>query len=275
MIGPIEWNVDPEIIKLFGIFPLKYYGLLFLTGIILSYTLVKYMYQTEKVPVKDLEKLSTYLFVGIFAGMRLGHCLFYDFEYFSQHPLEIFLPFQIVDGTWHFTGFTGLASHGGSIGAIIAVFLYVYKYKAPLFWILDRIAMVAPVTGAFIRFGNFMNSEIYGKPTDGDYGVIFVRDDLIARHPTQLYEAFSYLIIFGIVWYLYQKTNLKNRKGVLFGLVIALVFIMRFIIEFYKENQVAFEDAMALNMGQWLSIPFILCGLALLAFGLRKNKVTA
>ncbi len=275
MIGPIEWNVDPEIIKLFGIFPLKYYGLLFLTGIILSYTLVKYMYQTEKVPVKDLEKLSTYLFVGIFAGMRLGHCLFYDFEYFSQHPLEIFLPFQIVDGTWYFTGFTGLASHGGSIGAIIAVFLYVYKYKAPLFWILDRIAMVAPVTGAFIRFGNFMNSEIYGKPTDGDYGVIFVRDDLIARHPTQLYEAFSYLIIFGIVWYLYQKTNLKNRKGVLFGLVIALVFIMRFIIEFYKENQVAFEDAMALNMGQWLSIPFILCGLVLLAFGLRKNKVTA
>ena len=275
MIGPIEWNVDPEIIKLFGIFPLKYYGLLFLTGIILSYTLVKYMYQTEKVPVKDLEKLSTYLFVGIFAGMRLGHCLFYDFEYFSQHPLEIFLPFQIVDGTWHFTGFTGLASHGGSIGAIIAVFLYVYKYKAPLFWILDRIAMVAPVTGAFIRFGNFMNSEIYGKPTDGDYGVIFMRDDLIARHPTQLYEAFSYLIIFGIVWYLYQKTNLKNRKGVLFGLVIALVFIMRFIIEFYKENQVAFEDAMALNMGQWLSIPFILCGLVLLAFGLRKNKVTA
>ncbi|SHJ32269.1 prolipoprotein diacylglyceryl transferase [Aquimarina spongiae] len=275
MIGPIEWNVDPEIIKLFGIFPLKYYGLLFLTGIILSYTLVKYMYQTEKVPVKDLEKLSTYLFVGIFAGMRLGHCLFYDFEYFSQHPLEIFLPFQIVDGTWHFTGFTGLASHGGSIGAIIAVFLYVYKYKAPLFWILDRIAMVAPVTGAFIRFGNFMNSEIYGKPTDGNYGVIFVRDDLIARHPTQLYEAFSYLIIFGIVWYLYQKTNLKNRKGVLFGLVIALVFIMRFIIEFYKENQVAFEDAMALNMGQWLSIPFILCGLVLLVFGLRKNKVTA
>ena len=275
MIGPIEWNVDPEIVKLFGIFPLKYYGLLFLTGIVLSYTLVKYMYQTEKVPVKDLDKLSTYLFVGIFAGMRLGHCLFYDFEYFSQHPLEIFLPFQIVDGTWYFTGFTGLASHGGSIGAIIAVFLYVYKYKAPLFWILDRIAMVAPVTGAFIRFGNFMNSEIYGKPTDGDYGVIFMRDDLIARHPTQLYEAFSYLIIFGIVWYLYQKTNLKNRKGVLFGLVIALVFIMRFIIEFYKENQVAFEDAMALNMGQWLSIPFILCGLVLLVFGLRKNKVTA
>ncbi|GAA4273449.1 prolipoprotein diacylglyceryl transferase [Aquimarina gracilis] len=273
-MGPLEWNVDPEIIKLFGIFPLKYYGLLFLSGIILSYNIVKHVFKSESVPLKDLEKLSTYLFVGIFVGMRLGHCLFYDFDYFSKHPLEMFLPFQIIDGKWSFTGFTGLASHGGSIGAILAVILFSVKNKTPLLWIFDRIAMVAPVTGAFIRLGNFMNSEIYGKPTDGSYGVVFMRDDLIPRHPTQLYEAFSYLLIFALVWYLYKKTNFKNYKGALFGIVLSIVFTARFIIEFFKENQVAFEDTMTLNMGQWLSIPFVLCGIAFLIYGIQKNKLT-
>ncbi|TPN87545.1 prolipoprotein diacylglyceryl transferase [Aquimarina algicola] len=272
-MGPIYWDLDPEIITLFGTFPLKYYGLFFVTGIILSYKLAQHIYKLEKVPVDDLDKLATFLFVGILVGMRLGHCLFYDFEYFSKHPLEIFLPFQITDGNWTFTGFAGLASHGGSIGAIIAIIWYARKYKTSIVWILDRIAIVTPITGAFIRLGNFMNSEIYGKPTNGDYGVVFVRDDMIPRHPTQIYEAFAYLVIFGLLWYLYKKTNITSKRGALFGLLLSILFTARFIIEFFKENQVAFEDSMSLNMGQWLSVPFVVAGIALLFLHKTNKKV--
>ncbi len=272
-MGPLEWNVDPEIIELFGTFPLKYYGILFVAGLLLGYEIVKRIYKSENIAIENLEKLSTYLFIGMLVGARLGHCLFYDFEYFSKHPLEIFLPFQIVEGNWTFTGFSGLASHGGSIGAILAIIIYAIRSKTSLLWVLDRVAIGAPVTGAFIRFGNFMNSEIYGKPTNGDYGVIFMRDDLIPRHPTQLYEAFSYLIIFGLLWYLYKKTDLKNNEGFIFGVLLIVLFAVRLVLEFFKENQVAFEDTMTLNMGQWLSIPFILSGIALLIYNKQKKQL--
>ncbi len=274
-MGAIEWNVDPEIITLFGTFPIKYYGLLFVTGLILSYKLAQYIYKSEGIPLENLDKLSTYLFIGILVGMRLGHCLFYDFEYFSAHPLEIFLPFKITNEGWHFTGFTGLASHGGSLGAILAILLYSRKYKTSLFGVLDRIAIVTPITAAFIRFGNFMNSEIYGKPTGGDFGVIFMQDDLIPRHPTQLYEAFSYLLILVLLWYLYKKTNAIEKKGRILGVLLSLLFAARFFIEFFKENQVSFEDQMTLNMGQILSIPFILIGIILLFLHKIYPKITA
>jgi prolipoprotein diacylglyceryl transferase len=270
---PTEWNIDPEIIKLFGIFPLKYYGLLFVLGIILAYRITKHIYSLENVASEKLEKLFTFLMIGIFAGMRLGHCLFYDFEYYSDHILEIFLPFTITNERWHFTGYTGLASHGGSLGAIIAIILYCRKYKTPVLWVLDRIAVATPILGACIRFGNFMNSEIYGKPTDGNYGVIFMRDDMIPRHPTQLYEAFSYLVIFGLLWYLYIKTNVAQKQGFLLGTLLAVLFMVRLIIEFFKENQVAFEEDMILNMGQLLSIPFILAGIFLLVFSKKVLKI--
>ncbi len=269
----LEWNVDPEITRLFGTFPIKYYGILFVIGLLLGYEIVKRIYKSENVPVENLEKLSTYLFIGILLGARLGHCLFYDYEYFSKHPLEIFLPFRITNGNWSFTGFSGLASHGGSIGAILAIIIYRWKNRISLLWILDRVAIGAPVTGAFIRFGNFMNSEIYGKPTKGDYGVIFMQDDLIPRHPTQLYEAFAYLIIFGLLWYLYKKTNLKSKEGFLFGTLLIVLFTVRLLLEFFKENQVAFEDNMLFNMGQWLSIPFIIGGIVLLILSKQKNEV--
>lgn len=271
-MGPIEWNVDPEIITLFDTFPVKYYGILFVTGLLLGYDIVKRIYKSENIPVENLEKLSTYLFIGILVGARLGHCLFYDFAYFSKHPLEIFLPFQINDGNWHFTGFSGLASHGGSIGAILAILLYCVQNKTPILWILDRVAVGAPVTGAFIRLGNFMNSEIYGKPTNGNYGVIFMKDDLIPRHPTQLYEALAYLLIFGLLWYLFKKTALKNHQGFIFGALLTILFSVRLILEIFKENQVAFENNMALNMGQLLSIPFILTGILLIVISKRKTK---
>ncbi len=272
-MGVIEWNVDPEIVRLFGTFPLKYYGLLFVTGLVLGYLIVKRVYIFEKIPVENLEKLSTYLFIGILAGARIGHCLFYDFAYFSKHPLEIFLPFQITNGNWHFTGFAGLASHGGTIGVILAILLYYYKTRASLLKILDLVAIGTPITAAFIRFGNFMNSEIYGKPTGGDYGVIFMKDDMIPRHPTQLYEAFSYLIIFGLLWYVYKKTNLKKRRGFIFGLLLTTLFSARLFLEIFKENQVAFEEGMLLNMGQILSIPFIIIGIVLIIVSSIKNKI--
>lgn len=274
-MGVIEWNVDPEIVRLFGTFPLKYYGLLFVTGLVLGYLIVKRVYIFEKIPVENLEKLSTYLFIGILAGARIGHCLFYDFAYFSKHPLEIFLPFQITNGNWHFTGFSGLASHGGTIGVILAILLYYYKTRASLLKILDLVAIGTPITAAFIRFGNFMNSEIYGKPTGGDYGVIFMKDDMIPRHPTQLYEAFSYLIIFGLLWYVYKKTNLKKRRGFIFGLLLTTLFSARLFLEIFKENQVAFEEGMLLNMGQILSIPFIIIGIVLIIVSSIKNKIEA
>ncbi len=270
---PIYWNVDPEITTLFGVFPLKYYGLLFVIGLLLSYAVLKKIFITENISLKNLDTLANYIFAGTLVGARLGHCLFYDFEYFSQHPLEIFLPFKISSDGWNFTGFTGLASHGGAIGILIAISFFIKKTKLPFLWIMDKTAIVIPIGCAFIRFGNFMNSEIYGKPTNSNYGVVFMKDDLIARHPTQLYEAFSFLTIFAILWFINKKKIFFNQNGVVFGIFLILMFSARFIIEFSKENQVAFEDSLVLNMGQMLSIPFIVAGTILIILKIKKTEV--
>ncbi len=267
--GVIVWDVNPEMIHI-GALTVRYYGLLFGLGILLGYKLVSVVFKREGIPLQYLDHLLIYIFVGTLLGARLGHCLFYDFEYFSQHPLEILLPFTIESGKFTFTGFTGLASHGGAIGVLIAIYLFCRKSKMNMLWLLDRVAIGVPVAGAFIRFGNFMNSEIYGKPTNGQWGVVFVQDDLIARHPTQLYEAFSYLLISVILWFLYPRRD-KKVKGVLFGYFLILMFTARFIIEFYKENQELFENNMLLNLGQLLSIPFILVGFLLVFL---KSKST-
>jgi len=269
---PLYWNVDPEITTLFGVFPIKYYGLFFVTGLLLSYTILKKIFLSENIPLKNLDTLTNYVFIGTLVGARLGHCLFYDFTYFSQHPLEILLPFKISSEGWDFTGFAGLASHGGAIGILIAITLFVIKTKTPFLWIMDKVSIVIPIGCAFIRFGNFMNSEIYGKPTNSNYGVVFVKDDLITRHPTQLYEAFSFLAIFVILWYLNKKKIFFHQNGVVFGMFLILMFSARFIIEFSKENQVAFEDTMTLNMGQLLSIPFIIVGIILITLRILKKE---
>ncbi len=216
------------------------------------------------IPVENLDKLATYIFIGTLLGARLGHVLFYQPDYYLDHPLEIFLPIQEISGSYKFIGFQGLASHGGVLGVFISIIWYYIKYKTYLLWILDRVAIAGPVAGAFIRLGNFMNSEIYGKPTNGNWGVVFQRDDLIPRHPTQLYEALSYFIISAILIYTYKKSKNKKFKGILFGVFLILLFLARFIIEFFKENQVAFENQMTLNMGQRLSLPFIIAGILLI-----------
>lgn len=263
------WDIDPVLFWITDTFPLKYYGLLFVTGLMLGYFIVRNIYKKEHIPIEELDSLLSYIVLGTIIGARLGHCLFYQPEYFFSHPLEMFLPIQKIEGSYQFVGYQGLASHGGALGVFIAIMLYCRKYKVKLLRILDKVALGTPVTGAFIRFGNFMNSEIYGKPTNGNWGVIFVRDDMIPRHPTQLYEALAYLSIFGILYLLYPK--MKHRNGQIFGLFLILLFLSRFFIEFFKENQVAFENEMKLNMGQWLSIPFIFFGIVIIFF-LNKRK---
>ncbi len=266
--GIINWNLDPVIYWITETFPLKYYGLFFMTGILLAHYVAKRIYIKENIPVENLEKLFIYVVVGILLGARLGHCLFYDPSYYFANPLEILLPIKKIGDTYQFIGFQGLASHGGTIGVLIAIGIYCKKYKTNFLSVLDRIALVSPIVAAFIRFGNFMNSEIYGKPTNGDWGVIFQRDDLIPRHPTQLYEAFSYVLIFGILMLIYNKKKVKVN-GLILGVALILIFTARFIIEFFKENQVDFESGMIINMGQILSIPFIIIGLILI---LAKKK---
>ncbi|QCX37239.1 prolipoprotein diacylglyceryl transferase [Aureibaculum algae] len=260
----VTWNLDPVIYWITDSFPLKYYGLFFITGLLLANYVAKRIYIKENIPIKNLEKLFFYIIIGIVLGARLGHCFFYEPSYYFQNPIEILLPIQKIGGSYQFTGFQGLASHGGAIGALIAIGIYCKKYKTNFLWVLDRIAIATPIVAVFIRLGNFMNSEIYGKPTNGNWGVIFQRDDLIPRHPTQLYEAFSYLLIFGILLFTYKKMANKLSNGQIFGLLLVLVFSARFMIEFFKENQVGFEDTMTINMGQILSIPFIIVGLILI-----------
>ena len=264
------WNVDPEIFRI-GDFAIRYYGVLFALGMILSYQFMKRIFNREQVAIKYLDKLLIYIAVGTVAGARIGHCLFYDFAYYSQHPLEIILPIAEIDGSYHFVGFMGLASHGGAIGVLLSLALFCRRYKANLLQLLDRLVIAIPITGAFIRFGNFMNSEIYGKPTDSVLGIVFLRDDAIARHPTQLYEAFAYLAVSVILYVLYQK-KYSGYKGLLFGLFLILMFTARFVLEYFKENQVEFEKGMALNMGQLLSIPFMIVGLGLVVWSLKRPK---
>lgn len=267
----INWNLDPVIYWITDSFPLKYYGLLFAIGILLAHYVAKRIYIKENVPIENLEKLFIYVVVGIVLGARLGHCFFYEPSYYFKNPLEILLPIKKIGDTYQFIGFQGLASHGGGIGTLIAIGIYCIKYKTNYLWVLDRIAIATPIVAVFIRLGNFMNSEIYGKPTNGNWGVIFQREDLIPRHPTQLYEAFSYLLIFGVLIFSYKKMVKEKSNGLIFGLLLVLVFSARFIIEFFKENQVGFEKGMILNMGQLLSIPFIIIGLILIF--LRKRPV--
>ncbi len=268
----IDWNPDPEIVRLFGTFSLRYYSLLFVGGLILGYQVVKRIYAKEGFPPEHLEKLAMYIFIATVVGARLGHCLFYEPEYYLSRPLEMLLPIRIEDGRIAFTGFQGLASHGGILAVFIAIWIFCKKYKENMFAVLDKVSIGGALAGGFIRLGNFMNSEILGKATNGDWGFIFSRVDNIPRHPAQLYESIAYFIIFIILLMLHKKRRTKHSDGWLFGLFFTLLFLARFIIEFFKINQVSFEDGMALNMGQLLSIPFIIFGLTVM-FLKTKPKV--
>lgn len=268
----INWDFDSEIINIFG-FPLKYYGLLFACGLLLCMYILKGIFKEENLKDSAHEALFVYGIIGIFVGARLGHCLFYDFDYYSKNLLEIILPIKkSLNGDYKFIGFAGLASHGGTVGLIISLYLYSKKYKIKYLKILDLIAIVAPLGATFIRLANLMNSEMIGNPTTMPWAFVFKRIDNIPRHPAQLYEAVSYFIIFIIIFSIYKTKNIKFGNGFYFGLAIALIFTMRILIEFLKINQVEFEEGMKLNMGQILSIPFIIIGMYFVSKNLIKKE---
>jgi len=272
ILNYINWKADPDIINVFGI-SIRYYGLLFVSGLIICIYLLGWIFKRESIPAENLEKLSIYGMIGILAGARLGHCLFYEPSYYFSHPLEMILPITFPpDGGIKFTGYQGLASHGGVLGLLIALFIYSRKTKHPMIDTIDLIAVVSGLSFGFIRLGNFMNSEIIGNPTTLPWGVIFERVDNIPRHPAQLYEAISYFIIFSIMMLLYKKKRARLKNGILFGLAAVLFFTARLLIEFLKENQVGFEDKMTLNMGQLLSLPFIAVGFGFIIYGLIKTR---
>ena len=268
----IYWNVDPEIINVLGI-SIRYYGVLFVSGLIICINILGWIFRRENIPQEHLEKLTIYGIIGIFAGARFGHCLFYEPSYYFAHPIEMILPITFPpDGGIKFIGYQGLASHGGVLGLLIALYFYSRKTNHSMIDTIDLIAVVAGLSFAFIRLGNFMNSEIIGIPTTKPWGVIFERVDNIPRHPAQMYEAISYFIIFAIMMILYKKMRDRLKNGFFFGLANVLFVTVRFIIEFVKENQVGFEDGMTLNMGQLLSLPYIVVGIGFIIFGLTKTK---
>ena len=271
MLHYIIWDVNPEIFQL-GVFPLRYYGLLFGTGILLCTFFLKKVYDRQGLSVAAFDHIFIYSFIGIFLGARLGHCLFYDLDYYMQHPLEVILPIQQdPQGNYQFTGFTGLASHGGAIGLLVALMLYANKYSIKFIQVLDMIGIVAPLGCAFIRLGNLMNSEMIGYPTDKPWTFVFRRIDDIPRHPAQLYEAIAYFLIFFLMSVMYQRSKLEIGKGMFFGTSITLMCLMRFLIEFLKEDQVAFESGMYINMGQVLSLPFMVIGLYFIVVAFRRT----
>lgn len=272
ILNHVHWNIDPEIINIFG-FSLRYYGILFVGGLILCIYILRWIFRRENIPSENLEKLSIYGMIGIIVGARLGHCLFYEPSYYLLHPLEMVLPITFpTNGGIKFIGYQGLASHGGALGLLIALYFYSRKTKHSMIDTIDLIAVVAALGSGFIRLGNFMNSEIIGIPTKKPWGVIFERVDNLSRHPAQLYEAISYFIIFAIMMVLYNKMRIKLKNGFFFGLVLVLIFTARFLLEFIKEDQVGFEDGMTFNMGQLLSLPYIFVGIGFIIFGLWKTS---
>lgn len=266
ILTSITWTARPEIFQ-FGGFAIRWYGVLFALGFAIGYFIMLKFFSKEKVPVRLLDQLTTYMVIATVIGARLGHCLFYEPAYYLSHPIEIL---KVWEG--------GLASHGAAIGILLAVFIFSRKNKVSYWWTMDRVATVTALAGFFIRMGNLMNSEIYGRPTTLPWGFIYTNagdaaQQLQPRHPTQIYEGLAYLLIFALLMVIYYRKNGKPREGSLISLFVLLVFGVRFFIEFLKEPQVGFEAGMALNMGQLLSIPFILAGASGLFLIFRKKAI--
>jgi len=289
-----------------GFFTVRYYSLMFVIAFGLGWYIMKHIYERENIPIEKLDSLFIYTVFATLIGARLGHVFFYDWDYFKDHKLEILLPFRF-EPHFEFTGFAGLASHGAAIAIILVMYYYSKKIiHKPILWILDRIIIPVTCGGIFVRLGNFFNSEIVGHETASSMGIRFIQDkytpgeamrltninnateaykaiesnpqfaplleNVIPKHPAQLYEAFGYIFVFLILFFLYWKTNVREKLGFLFGLFLVLLWTVRFIVEYVKESQGGFENELGLfSTGQWLSIPFIVVGLILL---IRAKKQT-
>lgn len=267
MLGIVYWNADPILFSL-GPLSVRWYGLMFAIGFTVGYMIVSRMFRHEGAPESWLGSLLAYVVVATIVGARLGHVFFYEWDYYSQHLLEIF---KIWNG--------GLASHGGTIAIIIALFLFSrFVSHKPASWVFDKIVVAIALVGALIRFGNLMNSEIYGGPTDLPWGFVFLRNgDTVPAHPTQLYEALCYLGLFILLMWMYWKKNAQERPWLITGIFFIGIFLPRFLIEYVKNVQVASEYEMiakyGMNLGQMLSIPFIVLGVALVVWALTHPKV--
>jgi len=257
--------MSPELFSI-GPIHIRYYSILFVSGFIIGYYIFVWFFKREKLPFDILDVLLYTLLGSAVVGARLGHCLFYEPEYYLANPIEIIK-------IWH----GGLASHGGAVALLIAMWWYANKYgkkyRFDFWWLMDRVGIATALACCLIRLGNLMNSEIYGNPTDLPWGFIFIlRGETVPKHPTQLYEALSYLLLFAILMIIYYKFLPKLKRGTMFGIFLIGMFSARFFIEFVKEPQVAFEQGMSLNMGQLLSIPFILAGILLIVYSVWKGK---
>ena len=257
----IPWDPNPEILRI-GPFAIRWYGLLFASSFLFGYFIMRKMFKNEGLGDPVLDRLTIYMAVGTVVGARLGHCLFYEPGYYLRNPAEILM-------VWH----GGLASHGAAVGILIALWLFVRKEKKGYFWVLDRIAIVVALAGFLIRTGNLMNSEIYGVETALPWGFVFLRNnEVVPKHPTQIYEGLTYLFVFFLLYRMYWKRKGNVYHGLLISIFLILVFASRFLIEFVKEPQVAFETSMKLNMGQLLSVPFIIAGITGLYLSLKIKR---
>lgn len=303
-----NWNPEGTLFKI-GFVQIKYYNLLWIAAFVAGWFIMKRIFENEKKSMEKLDSLFIYTVVSIMLGARLGHVFFYDWSYYKNHLIEILLPiresansslFGFING-YEFTGFTGLASHGATIAAVIGVWLYCRKWEdIKMLWLLDRLVIPSAIGASFVRFGNFFNSEINGKIVDKSYFLAtrFIRDSddmpsyramalthektenaaykaiehnpdfanllesIPFRHPAQLYEGICYIFVFVVLYQLYWKTDKKDKPGYLFGLFMVLLFVVRFVVEFFKKSQGGFEDTLGLlSTGQWLSIPMIIIGL--------------
>jgi prolipoprotein diacylglyceryl transferase len=299
----MDWNPNQVLLDLHFI-QIRYYSLMFVIAFSLGFYITKKIFLAENKPLEKLDTLVIYVAIATLLGARLGHVFFYDWDYFKVHPLEIILPFRFSP-SFEVTGFAGLASHGAAVGIIIAMLLYIRKYPdMKLSWVLDRIVIAITIGGMFVRFGNFMNSEIVGKVVDksfpfavkflqsGDFSAgkamqltgqntpqkafeviahnpqfVEIYNQIPYRHPAQLYEAVGYFLLFWLLYYLYWKTNKKDQPYFIFGVFLIALWTIRFLVEYVKDSQGGIEDTLGVfSTGQWLSIPFILAGIFLLFF---------
>ena len=250
----ITWNVDPKIFTIPGTdWAIRWYGLMWAVGLIISQQVMYHIFKNDNRPSKDVDTLTVYIIIGTLLGARFGHFLFYDPEAFITNPLQIILP-----------PYAGLASHGGAIGILTALWFFSRKLKYNYLWMVDRLVIVVCITGGFIRLGNLMNSEILGKVTDVPWAFIFKHVDNAPRHPAQLYEAIYCFLLFALLFYIWKNKRTVVRNGFIFGVFLVVLWSLRFVDEFFKINQEPFEDGLLLNMGQILSIPFVIFGIILL-----------
>lgn len=261
----VVWDVSPAIFSI-GSFEIRWYNLSWFIAFALGMYFFANFVKREKLPPKVLDSIIVYAALGCILGARLGHVLFYDPVYYLSHPWEILF-------TWH----GGLASHGAALGLLIGLWLFSRKRKLPYVWSLDRIMVPVAIGGAFVRLGNLMNSEIYGIQTDLPWGFIFVNaGETVPKHPTQIYEALCYFVIFLVlIWLYYGRDAGRRRPGLMFGIGILGIFLSRFFIEYIKNPQEEFEQSMSLLMGQWLSIPFIVLGVFMIVWAYRKKPEVA